>query len=107
MERLMRDARVIGALALSAVWLAGCDGDGQASEPTTTLDYVTVVRPLAYANARAACRGHSLTSLALEFDVEGRTIRAAAHDWARRNQRDARLRAAAYRGCRDGLAEAR
>ena len=75
------------------------------SRAGTTYDYVTAVRPLAYDNARAACRGHSLTSLAYEYATSGRTFTTAARSWARRNQPDVRLRDVSYRGCRDGLRE--
>ena len=100
--------RRIGLLFLAALTLAGCGGQAAAdAEPRATYDYVASVRPLAYENARAACAGHSFTSLAYEYGTNGSTVRAAARSWARRNQPDARLRDVSYRGCRDGLCSAR
>ena len=93
-------------LVVAALALTGCGGGADPeSRPGTTYDYVTAVRPLAYDNARAACRGHSLTSLAYEYATSGRTFTTAARSWARRNQPDVRLRDVSYRGCRDGLRE--
>jgi hypothetical protein len=99
--------RRIGVLAFAVLTLAGCGG-GAAPEggPGTTYDYVTAVRPLVYQNARAACSGHSLTSLAYEYGTNGPTVVAAARSWARLNQPDVRLRDVSYRGCLDGLGEA-
>jgi hypothetical protein len=95
------------ASLLAALILAGCSaGPDSTPERTGALDYVSMVRPLAYDNAHAACSGHSLTSLAYEFGVSGSTIPAAARNWVRRNQRDVRVRDAAYRGCRDALWQA-
>ena len=94
------------ALVVAALALAGCGGSSDPEAgPSTTYDYVTAVRPLAYDNARAACRGHSLTSLAYEYATRGRTFASAARSWARRNQPDVRLRDVSYLGCRDGLSE--
>jgi hypothetical protein len=98
--------RRIGAIAVVALTLAGCGGGATPDAgPRTTYDYVTAVRPLAYENAHAACRGHSLTSLTYEYGTKGSTFTAAARSWARRNQPDTRLREVSYRGCRDGLRE--
>ena len=94
-------------MLLVALIVAGCSaGTDSTPRRTGTLDYVSSVRPLAYDNAYAACSGHSLTSLAYEFGVSGSTIPAAARSWVRKNQRDVRVRDAAYRGCRDALWEA-
>ena len=93
-------------LIVAALALTGCGGDADPDAgPSTTFDYVTAVRPLAYDNARASCRGHSLTSLAYEYSTTGTTFTTAARSWARRNQPDVRLRDVSYRGCRDGLRE--
>lgn len=97
--------RRLGPAAVAVLVLAGCGGGTRDSEPGTTYEYVVAVRPLAYENAREACRGHSLTSLAFEYGTTGATRVDAARSWARRNQRDARLREVSYRGCRDGLRE--
>ncbi len=96
--------RRIGLVLLAVLTLVGCGG-GEAPDagPQTTYDYVAAVRPLAYDNARAACGGHSLTSLAYEFGTTGSTPEAAARSWARRNQPDVRLRETSFQGCRDGL----
>jgi hypothetical protein len=96
--------RRIGLLLLAALTLAGCGGQATPEAgPRSSHDYIASVRPLAYDNARAACAGHSFTSLAYEFGTNGSTIGAAASSWARRNQPDVRLRDVSYRGCRDGL----
>ena len=95
--------RRIGLLFLAALTLAGCGGQSAADADRPTYDYLASVRPLAYENARAACAGHSFTSLAYEYGTNGSTVRAAARSWARRNQPDVRLRDVSYRGCRDGL----
>jgi len=101
----MRLDRRIELILVVVAWIvAGCTaGSGGEAPSTPTLDYVSAVRPLAYDNAYAACSGHSLTSLAYEFDVSAATVAAAARNWAQRTQRDARMRHAAYRGCRDAL----
>jgi len=103
----MRLDRRIELMAAFVVWIAaGCAGESDdAARPASTIDYVSAVRPLAYDNAYAACSGHSLTTLAYEFDVSGVSVAAAARSWARRNQRDARMRPAAYLGCRDALSK--
>lgn len=99
--------RRIGLLILAALTLAGCGGQATPEAgPRSSYDYIASVRPLAYDNARAACTGHSFTSLAYEFGTNGSTIGAAARSWARRNQPDIRLRDISYRGCRDGLRSA-
>lgn len=103
----MRLERRIGLFVWAALALAGCGvggGSGDA-EPRPRYEYVAAVRPLAYANAHEACAGHSLTSLAYEYGVGGTTLSRAARDWARRNQRDDRLREASYRGCLDALVQ--
>jgi hypothetical protein len=93
-------------LAVAALAIAGCGGarDPEVG-PATTYDYLTAVRPLAYDNARAACRGHSLASLAYEYGSKGSTFATAARSWAVRNQPDVRLRDVSFRGCRGGLRE--
>lgn len=103
----MRLGRRVELILVVMAWmLAGCaGGSGDETPAASTIDYVAAVRPLAYDNAYAACLGHSLTSLAYEFGVSGATAAAAARDWARRSQRDVRMRHAAYRGCRDALWE--
>ncbi len=104
--RGMRLDRGIGLLVLAVLSLVGCGGGATPEAgPRTTYDYITAVRPLAYENAHAACNGHSLTSLAYEYGTSGRTIVAAASNWARQNQPDLRLRTVTFRGCRDGLRE--
>ena len=101
----MRVDRRFGSV-VAAVLLAGCGGGAtsDAGAPTA-YDYVTAVRPLAYENARAACSGHSLGSLAYEYGTAGSTFAAAARSWSRRNQPDVRLRDVSFRGCRDALRE--
>ena len=95
--------RRIGLVFLAALTLAGCGGQSASDAERSTYDYLAAVRPLAYENARAACAGHSFTSLAYEYDTNGSTVETAARSWARLNQPDARLRDVSYRGCRDGL----
>ena len=102
----MRLDRKLGPTVVAALVLAGCSASAETEPaPTSTIDYVAAVRPLAYDNAHAACHGHNLTSIAYEFDISGHTVVAVARAWARRNQRDVRMRGAAFRGCRDALRE--
>jgi hypothetical protein len=99
--------RPIGLFALGiSLALAACGGGATGdAEQSRTYEYVAAVRPLAYDNAHEACSGHSLTSLRYEYGAVGSTFKAAARDWARRNQRDERLRDVSYRGCLDALRE--
>ena len=99
--------RRIGLFALGiSLALAGCGGGATGdADQSRTYDYVAAVRPLAYDNAHDACGGHSLTSLRYEYGAVGASFRAAARDWASRNQPDERLRAVSYRGCLDALLE--
>ena len=105
----MRHA-ALPAVALAAFVLAGssCAGSGEeAAAPNVTAavdpNVLEAAREEAFEHGRATCETSSIADFALARGYAGRTVSAVAAEWAR--TWDSHLRDAAYRGCRQSLAE--